>query len=184
MRFTWVFILIYVYCRVIGMCASKCVYIGGVCQIVLTAKYIDCICASVDYPAVWSICHTPRRRTSPPGFCVCARGSSDCMVWWSVVDSTCRQIRTLVASCDGSRPYGRRCQYALPQTWWRVMLRVKSKWILYRCSGAPVSRPVPIPVGRAHNVGWCDNLSAAVVCSTPIATCRDGSIPGQPLADD
>lgn len=79
----------------------------------LTAKYTDCIFASGYFPAVCSTCRTPRTRTSPPGSCGCARGSSGCTAWWTGAGSTCTRTRTLAASSGGSRPYrGCRCRFA------------------------------------------------------------------------
>lgn len=59
-------------------------------------------------------------RMSLRDFCGCARGSSNCMVWWSDADKTCKQIHTLVAFYDGNRTDGRHYRFALPQTFWQI----------------------------------------------------------------
>lgn len=89
----------------------------------LIAKYTDCIFASGYFPAVCSTCRTPRTRTSPPGSCGCARGSSGCTAWWTGAGSTCTRTRTSAASWDGSRPYrGCRCRFAAwRDTFWLLL---------------------------------------------------------------
>lgn len=100
----------------------------------LIAKYTDCIFVSGYFPAVCSTCRTPRTRTSPPGSCGCARGSSGCTAWWTGAGRTCTRTRTLAASWDGSRPCRDcRCQFAAWRDtfWWMMLGRICWWWWLW-----------------------------------------------------
>lgn len=58
------------------------------------------------------------------GFCGCARVSSNYTVWWSVAGRICTRIRTLAAFYDGNQTDGRHFQFALPQTFWQIFLKL------------------------------------------------------------
>lgn len=78
-------------------------------------------CVVLSCHAAWSICHILRTSRWSLGIYACVHGSSDCKVWWSAADSTCRWTRISDASCDESPIGSHHCRFSWRQTLWQLI---------------------------------------------------------------